>query len=112
MQKQKSQVRQYLHGNGLLSPPQLKNCTPGQGNSAPGFTNNFGTGVTPMEQIPTHSISMYTTVPSPSSDAPAMSPALSSGATSTSEVSLMGFLVFCVRLDCVDLVCRNVEYKN
>lgn len=89
MQKQKSQVRQYLNGNGLLSPLQTRTCISAQNNSAPGFAGNYSTGVTPMEQMPSqsHSISMYSAVPSPSSDAPAMSPALSSGATSTSEVS-------------------------
>lgn len=90
MQKQKSQVRQYLNGNGLLSPLQARNCAPVQSNSAPGFTNNYNTGVTPIEQVPnqTHSISMYSAIPSPSSDVPAMSPAMSSGATSASEVSI------------------------
>lgn len=81
-------MRQYLNGNGLLSPLH-RNCLSTQSNSAPGFTGNYNIGVTPMEQMPcqSHSISLYSTVPSPSSDAPAMSPALSSGATSASEVN-------------------------
>lgn len=86
MQKQKSQVRQYLNGNGLLSPLQARGGVPSQSSSAPGFTGNYNSAVTPMEQIAGHSVAVYSTLPSLSPDAPAMSPALSSGATSTSEV--------------------------
>lgn len=87
MQKQKSQVRQYLNGNGLLSPLQIRNGTSSQNNSAPGFTTNYNTPIEPITSSNhSHSISVYSTVPSPSSDALAMSPALSSGATSASEV--------------------------
>lgn len=93
MQKQKSQVRQYLNGNGLLTPLQGRNCVPPQSNSAPGIGGNYNAGVIPMEQMTNHSMSMYSTVPSPSPDAPAMSPALSSGATSTSEVSVLNSFV-------------------
>lgn len=87
MQKQKSQVRQYLNGNGLLTPLQASLCPP-HTNSAPGMCSSYS-NPSPVHssQVCGHSHNVYSIAPSPSPDAHAMSPALSSGATSTSEVS-------------------------
>lgn len=98
MQKQRFQVRQYLSesfsngtsGQDALLPlfPQDNAIGPSQTQSAPGETSNYGNGIThPPPQVYGHSHPLYTSGPSPSpnSDAPVMSPALSSGATSTSD---------------------------
>ncbi|KAF2905600.1 hypothetical protein ILUMI_00577 [Ignelater luminosus] len=95
----KSQVRQYLsesfqqplNRTSYLQQFQESQCQP-QTQSAPGITNNYSsvgtpTSVPPAPALYAHSHPLYAAGPSPSpnSDAPAMSPALSSGATSTSE---------------------------
>lgn len=107
IQKQKSQVRQYLsesfqqplNRTSYLQQFQESQCQP-QTQSAPGITNNYSsvgtpTSVTPAPALYAHSHPLYAAGPSPSpnSDAPVMSPALSSGATSTSEVSYILFII-------------------
>ncbi|XP_060537287.1 transcription factor EC [Cylas formicarius] len=87
IQKQKSQVKQYLSESfqgsyhAAFMPDYLKKPT--QTHSAPGATNNLQSPSTTnftaqSQQYRTHQVS-------PNYDVPAMSPALSSGATSTSE---------------------------
>ncbi|KRT83672.1 hypothetical protein AMK59_3881 [Oryctes borbonicus] len=97
MQKQKNQVKQYLSesfqqptNNSLLSHLYPRVC-PQQTNSAPGLTNNYSNGNTVnVNGLYGHSHPSYNTgaSPSPSEAPPAMSPALSSGATSASEPTL------------------------
>lgn len=98
IQKQKSQVKQYLsesfqHPNGsqFISQPRQMGI---QQHSAPGLTNNFNNDlpITPSytSGLIGHSQPVYTinNAPSASPDiALAISPALSSAATSASEVS-------------------------
>lgn len=107
MQKQKNQVRQYL-SESFQHQPNLPNmfaqmqprlCAP-QTNSAPDQINNnyllnvqTGNGLNNQCLHP-HSHPIYCgTRPSPSPDAPSMSPALSSGATSASEVCFKFYYV-------------------
>lgn len=97
IQKQKSQVRQYLsesfqHPNSsqFISEPRQSGL---QQHSAPGLANNYSNGIpitTQYNGLLGHSHPIYGTnnPPSASPDIPpAISPALSSGATSASEVS-------------------------
>lgn len=98
IQKQKSQVRQYLseslqHPNGSEMLPHLQPrlCTP-QTNIVPACTKNYnGTPtVTSLPGLLPQSQQTYQTGPSASPDmVSAMSPALSSAATSASEVSIL-----------------------
>ncbi|KAF5289561.1 hypothetical protein FQA39_LY15008 [Lamprigera yunnana] len=90
MQKQKSQVQQYLNTN--LSRVQ-ENVYQPQTQSAPGFVNNYDSMGRPCGVIapsaPSYGYNqVHPAAPSlsPNCDAPAMSPAVSSG-TSTSGVS-------------------------
>lgn len=109
IQKQKSQVRQYLsesfqHPNGSQLIPQSRPC--GLQHSAPGFTSDYSNG-TPTAISYTglhgHSHPLYATHAGPpiSPDiAPALSPALSSGATSVSEVSFQKVIATNAQLIC------------
>ncbi|XP_044257436.1 transcription factor EC isoform X2 [Tribolium madens] len=87
IQKQKSQVRQYLSEsfqspgnahflNNLQNPVQQTHSAPGMGGAVP-----VGPLIPQQSLVHSHPFQ----VPCPSPDAVAMSPALSSGATSTSE---------------------------
>ncbi|XP_018332309.1 transcription factor EC [Agrilus planipennis] len=92
MQKQKSQVRQYI-SESFQQPQNFFNtqCPPQVTGSAPIIPNNYtnNTPLSPITVPPTycqsHPVYGNGPSPSPSSDVTAVSPAFSSGATSASE---------------------------
>ena len=93
MQKQKSQVRQYLSESfhqlpldGILPSAQPHLKTIQQIQSAPGVPNDYSNG-TFGQQLLGHSHSIHTGSSISPGDQPVLSPAISSGATSPSEVS-------------------------
>lgn len=97
MQKQKSQVQQYLSTN---LPRVQENLCQSQTQSAPGFTNPYGNGtstVLPTPSAPPYGYTqqMYASGPaiSPNCDAPALSPALSSGASTSGAEDLIDDLL-------------------
>ncbi|KAK4871737.1 hypothetical protein RN001_015861 [Aquatica leii] len=98
MQKQKSQVQQYLSTN---LPRVQQNLCQSQTQSAPGFTNNYSSLAPPCVSVapsaPSYGYSqqVYQTGPSlsPNCDAPAMSPALSSGASTSGAEDLIDDLL-------------------
>lgn len=101
IQKQKSQVKQYLsesfqqHGNTNYFPGV--NLSYGQTHSAPVSSNNNLVPNTGSINFTSHSQPYNVPIGnSPNFDGSAMSPALSSGATSTSEVRFFLVLIFCL----------------
>lgn len=98
MQKQKSQVQQYLNTN---LPRVQENICQSQTQSAPGFTNPYTNGsltVAPAPSAPPYGYNtqqIYTSGPaiSPNCDAPALSPALSSGASTSGAEDLIDDLL-------------------